>query len=240
MQGVRGISVNPSFGVPQNVAPPTPSNAPPPNIPPPQPALQQPKIETIAPEPPVAAKPVATDKQASDPIDFIFNSEARKDKGGIAQIYKPPANDGGIIEVAGITKAQHPEAYGRISALEGDARNQAVKQYLREYTDPGAKWANNPAAEAIVRDTYFHRGPTGSQKIIQMALGDKMTGTLTSDQLSKLQAMTPEEQIDAITNARQKYEDTVIGVRPNLAKGLANRFQNAREFALGLIPSPTS
>ena len=172
----------------------------------------------------------------TEPIDFILNSEARRDKNGNLMVYEPPKNDGGIMEVAGITLKDHPEMFKKLKNVAPEEREGLVKQYLSDYTAPASQWAgDSKPIELLLRDTYFHRGPTGSQRIAQIALGEKVTGKLTDEQIATLQSMPKDKVIDAITKARETYENEFVGRRANLAKGLSNRFQNARKAALELL-----
>ena len=172
----------------------------------------------------------------SDVLDLIINAEKRVDKNGNLAVYTPPKNDGGIMEVAGITLASHPEAFRRISKLPAPDRLEASKEYIGQYTAPAKEWVGmDKAKEYLMRDTFFHRGPTGSAKILQKALGYQMNGNLTPSQIQQAQKMDSKSFIDSLTKARSYYENNVVGYRANFAKGLSNRFRNAQANAQSLL-----
>lgn len=185
--------------------------------------VAQPKVVGAPQTPALAPKPFD---------DFTYNSEARTDAQGNPIVYHPPANDGsGGSEIAGFTIHDNPQQLAILQATPLAQRRDVVLKMMNDYTAPAAQWAQDPAVQGLVRDITFNRGPGGAQAIIAQALGapaGARTAKLAPEQIQALNQMDPLDAINALTKARSDYETNVVGVRPNLAKGLNNRFNNAQ------------
>lgn len=170
----------------------------------------------------------------------ILSFEARRDAQGRLAVYKLPANDGGgTYEVAGINDRYHPEQAAKLRGLiqagrYDEAEAEAV-EYMAHYTDAADTWSDNPGVEFYLRDCVFNRGPTGAAKTLQMALGVEADGVVGKDTREALAKTDPAVLLDKLRAARERYEDIVAPGRPNLRKGLINRWNNAlteaRKFA---------
>lgn len=172
----------------------------------------------------------------------ILEWEARRDEDGHISVYKLPSNDGGgIYEVAGINEKYHPK---EAAMLAGLIKNKQFKEaerlaacYIQDYTDTVSAWTNNSAIDFFLRDTCFNRGPTGAAKILQKALGvaeDGKVGPITLAALKRSE-YNPEGLLNDLRWARERYEDQVAGARPNLRKGLVNRWDKALDYSKVLL-----
>jgi hypothetical protein len=166
--------------------------------------------------------------------EFIFNSEARKDKSGNPVIYKLPKEDGGgEEEIAGFTSRYNPNELAQLKRVKPEERKNIIMGMIDKKTANAQKWATNPQVKGMVQDTIFHRGDGGASNIIRIAIGApivKNTSLLTPKEVESFNALDPLEAISALADARSKYENQIIGTRPKLAKGLQNRFNNARKY----------
>jgi len=171
----------------------------------------------------------------------IVDNEKRVDANGNIRVYELPDNDGGgSYEVAGINDRYHPEMAARLRGLIEDGLYEQAEaeaaEYIMNYTDSAAQLVDDPGAELFVRDTMFNRGPTGGAKILQAAVGVKDDGVLgptTKTAVGNAQR-NPEQLIHKLRAARASYEREVVGTRPNLQKGLENRWKNVQQQALEL------
>lgn len=176
----------------------------------------------------------------------IVNHEARRDRQGRVAVYGLPANDGGgSYEVAGINQKYHPQAARKLAELikagkHAEAEAYAV-EYIAKYTDGPAKPFENPGVNYSIRDITFNRGPGGANGIIRMALGQNPASRsvahrpLSADDLAKAVKMSQENPADFVqrlTDARMRYEYKFVGVRPNLDRGLRNRWAGVNKIAL--------
>ena len=165
----------------------------------------------------------------------ILEFEARRDVLGRLKVYAIPSGDGGgAYEVAGICDRYHPAAAGRLKWLIEekrfvDAEREAI-EYIAQYTDCVAKWSKNPAVEFFLRDTAFNRGPTGSAKILQKACGVSTDGKVGPKTLAALAIRENAISfLDVLRDAREWYEEEIVGTREKFAKGLENRWAKARK-----------
>lgn len=174
-----------------------------------------------------------------DPADFIFNSEARRDKQGRLQVYVPPSGDGGSFEVAGITARYQPKEAARLKALidagQVDQAEAEAKDFYRRRAAPFTRFTDNPGLQLQLADTVHHRGEGGLRRVLQRAVGadtkdyGELIGSLSKDPAA----------LDRFNQARQDYEweevDRGRGSRKKFRKGLQNRFNKADAAARGLI-----
>lgn len=180
----------------------------------------------------VIAKPTQSTDRRSRMGRVILGFEARRDAQGHLAVYKLPANDGGgSYEVAGINDRYHPEQASHLRTLIQSGRFDEAEataiEYMVKYTDVAAGWTTNAGVEFYLRDCVFNRGPGGAAKILQIALGvsvDGSVGTGTREALSKAE---PGALLDKLRAAREHYEDQVAPGRPNLRQGLINRWNKA-------------
>ena len=164
----------------------------------------------------------------------IVDFEARRDANCHIRLYRLPANDGGgKWEYAGINDRYHPGALKQITGLVQTGQHAQAEAlavaYIANYTEAAGKWVSDPAAEFYLRDCIWNRGPTGAAKILQMAVGvkaDGLIGPKTREAIAKKRDLLP-----ALRAARERYEDVVAPGRPNLRRGLVNRWNGALKAA---------
>jgi lysozyme family protein len=162
----------------------------------------------------------------------ILSFEARRDAQGHLAVYKLPANDGGgTYEVAGINDRYHPEQASQLRTLiqagRFDEAEATAIDYMVKYTDVAAGWTTNAGVEFYLRDCCFNRGPGGAAKILQIALGVPVDGSVGTDTREALSKAAPGALLDQLRAAREHYEDQVAPGRPNLRQGLINRWNKA-------------
>lgn len=172
---------------------------------------------------------------------FIMDREARRDREGRLKVYKLPfADGGGTFEVAGINDRYHMTVAHRLRDLisrgaHPTAEREAV-EFIAEYTDIVTRWVKLTAAEAFLRDCCFNRGPKGALRILQLAVGvadDGKFGPLTRAAI-KERSQQPDQLLDALRSARERYEHRVappVGARAKFWAGLVNRWNKAEDFA---------
>ena len=82
-----------------------------------------------------------------------------------------------------------------------------------------------PEIEAYLRDCAFNRGLGGAAKILQMAFGVTVDGSVGPETLGTLRQAEkgPAKLLAALRVAREKYELRVAGRWENFWKGLVNR-----------------
>lgn len=93
-----------------------------------------------------------------------------------------------------------------------------------------------PAAQAVLRDTAFNRGPTGAARILQMALDVEVDGKVGPMTLAALHRAEKEPRAFLLRfrEAREAYERKVAppsGARAKFWKGLVNRWDSSTIFA---------
>ncbi|MEM1293732.1 MAG: N-acetylmuramoyl-L-alanine amidase [Verrucomicrobiota bacterium] len=172
----------------------------------------------------------------------IVDWEARRDSNGNIQIYTLPSNDGGgKYEVAGINDRYHKETVDKLVSLINAGQykkaEEAAALHIANYTDKVTDWVKNPGVEAFLRDSAFNRGPTGSARILQIALGvtaDGKVGPKTKSAI-KILEKDPVDLLQRLRDARESYERRYMGYRANFWKGLVNRWNKAHAFSLSLV-----
>lgn len=198
---------------------------------------------------PVAMPTVAADpgndynapmKTGSDPADFIFDSEARRDSQGRLRVYVPPSGDGGgAFEIAGITAKYQPKEAARLKSLieagQSDQAEAEAKAFYRRRAAPFTRFTNNPGLQLQLADTVHHRGEGGLRRVLQRA-----TGSSSEDYGELIRALSEDSTaLDKFHQARQAYEweevDRGRASRKKFRQGLQNRFNNANAAARKLL-----
>ena len=177
--------------------------------------------------------------------EAIVDFEARRDNHHKLVIYQLPAADGGgKYEVAGINERFHPDEAAHLAALinEGDydGAEQQAREYIASFTDHVTLWTGVVAFESYLRDCSFNRGPRGSARILQRALGvddDGRVGSLTLKALALVES-DPASFLRQLRRAREQYERTVAGRDESSIfwKGLVNRWNKSLDFAQTFLP----
>ena len=176
----------------------------------------------------------------ADPADFIFNSEARRDKQGRLQVYTPPSGDGGgSFEIAGITAKYQPKEAARLRQLvesgQSDVAEAEAKEFYRRRAAPFTRFTENKGIQLQVSDIVHHRGEGGLRRVLQRATmsDSKDYGEL----IGELNLMS--DPLDALNLARQDYEWEEVergrASRKKFRQGLQNRFNKADAAARRLI-----
>lgn len=168
-------------------------------------------------------------------VDYLWSREGRFDKNGNIMPYALPSNDGGAvgsdnIEVAGMTpRYNKAERDQLLQMIKSGKSQQEIKaefaKMVEKKTAAATKFSSDPVIQEMVRDIIYHRGEGGARKIFEIAFGKDGPKGLST-----------EAQIDRLTDAALKYEIDYANLkgRPNLEKGLRNRFELRRNFALEL------
>jgi hypothetical protein len=179
----------------------------------------------------------------------IVDSEARRDGYGRIAVYGLPSNDGGgAYEVAGINQKYHPKMAAGLASLikqgKHDEAEQRARDYIINYTNGSAKHFDNPGIQYLVRDIAFNRGPGGANAALRLAIGDNPKNktqawkTLNGDEIARAKEFAqrdPVAFVQALTEARAAYEYRFVGKRPNLDRGLRNRWADGQKNALELM-----
>jgi len=181
----------------------------------------------------------------SNPLDYIFESEARKDRQGRLQVYNlPRADGGGAYEVAGINQRFHPRQAAALRSLIQQGRHaeaeQAAKTYIGEYTNPVTTFAANPGSEYALRDAYFNRGPGGAYWMAKFAAGLNPTRSMSAEDRQSIltaQQADPAGFLRRLHTAAEQYESRFAGYRPQFARGLQNRWNERLKNSLALLES---
>jgi hypothetical protein len=194
------------------------------------------------PDPQVRPHPELRLRMAKAIMDF----EARRDKQGHLVVYNLPANDGGgRYEVAGINEKYDKPVCDQLVSLVNagrfDEAENVAEEYIASNTDPAARLTTIPSIESYLRDCVFNRGPTGAIKILQLALGFEGTKAVPGDvdgdwgansQTAMAEAQkAPQDLLEKLRAARERYEREWIGFRANLWDGLVNRWNGALKIA---------
>lgn len=176
-------------------------------------------------------------------IDYIYNSEARKDANGKILVYNLPAGDGGgAYEIAGINNRYHPQEAAALKTLIEQGRHQEAetraKNYIANYTNNATKLSTNPGVEYALRDAAFNRGQGGANWMAKYAAG--LTPSLkmsdaARQQILKTQQADPAGYLKRLREATERYERDVVGVRPQFIKGLTNRWNDRYQNSLNLL-----
>jgi hypothetical protein len=177
----------------------------------------------------------------------IVEYEARVDPKGHVIMYR--AADGSR-EVAGINETYFKSVIDRLLPLvdagnDAEVRKQAG-QFILDYTKLATGWVTDAGLEFYLRDCCFNRGRDGATRMLQMALGftgrdvDGEVGPATRQRLASTKAG---DLLLALRKARETYENMKFGPRPNLRKGLENRWNkalaDAQKFQAEGSPSAT-
>jgi len=195
-----------------------------------------------------------TDTATGLASQLIVNSEARRDSKGRLQVYQIPAGDGGgRYEVAGINERYHPEAARELKAMVESGQSAKAeayaRRYIKQYTQGSADLVKGEAAQYVVRDMAFNRGPGGANAALRMAIGivpgSKAAAhrPLTAAEREKVEALAssdPAGFVRSFSTARAGYEYRFVGVRPQFDKGLQNRWSQSRDNALKMLTGEIS
>lgn len=176
----------------------------------------------------------------TDPAEFTFGVEARRDKQGRLRVYSPPSGDsGGAFEIAGITSRFQPKEAARLRQLvesgQSDVAEAEAKDFYRRRAAPFIGFTENKGIQFQVSDIVHHRGEGGLRRVLQRAAmsDDKDYGKL----IAELNNMS--DPLGALHAARQDYEWEEVekgqAERKKFRQGLQNRFNKADAAARGLI-----
>lgn len=187
-----------------------------------------------------------TPEQRLEMAKAIIDFEARRDSRGHLKVYHLPPNDGGgRYEVAGINERYDGPAVRKLVALLEARKYDEAESYAAEYIAGNTDFANKitqvPAINSYVRDSIFNRGVAGAVKIIQIALKfrgskndhrdiDGEFGPKTTAALREAEK-NPEQLLNDLRAAREKYEREWVGYRANFWNGLVNRWNGALDTA---------
>ena len=175
----------------------------------------------------------------------IVDFEARRDSLGRIVVFPlKPEDGGGRYEVAGINERYHKEECDQLVELiragrQAEAERRAA-EFIALYTDGPAGWTHNAGVEFYLRDSAFNRGPGGAAWILQKALGvptDRQVGPITLAALHDAETR-PRALLDALRAARETYERLKRDEHSIFWKGLVNRWNKARDYALTLLEGP--
>ena len=186
---------------------------------------------TPAPEPP--KPPGITDEMRRRMMQKILSYEGRFD-GGNLQVFIAPD---GLPEIGGITQKDHPAVYARLKSLLGkqDELRDAVLDYYDSYTDQAQNWTDRAGLEFFLRDCILNRGPAGAAEILQMAVKTKIDRQIGPTTRGALAALSFDNAISKLRQAREDYEDIKYGKAFRVARrqwdGLVNRWNHALEHA---------
>ena len=172
----------------------------------------------------------------------IVDFEARRDRQGRLAIYRlPPGDGGGRYEVAGINERYHKEEADHLVALIRAGRHDEAEQYAVEfiatYTDPADRWCRTAAIEFYLRDCMFNRGPGGAAWITQHAVGavtDRVVGPITRRAIAQAEN-NPRQLLERLRASRETYERRRRDESSRFWRGLVNRWNNAKAFALTFL-----
>lgn len=164
-----------------------------------------------------------------DAAKKTLNWEARRDKQGNLAVYPLPSGDmGGTYEVAGINDRYHPEAARTLKDLPPEEREAYALNYIMKYTEPVTSKLPEEY-RPFFQDLAFNRGPTGSVKFLQRAIGVRDDGVLGPMTLDKLKNENPADVMRRVSLEQLKYEQALKAKNPERAKfypGLENRVMN--------------
>lgn len=170
-----------------------------------------------------------------DAAKKTLNWEARRDKQGNLAVYPLPSGDmGGTYEVAGINDKYHPEAARTLRDLPPEEREAYALNYIVKYTEPVTSKLPE-VYRPFFQDLAFNRGPTGSVKFLQRAMGLKDDGVLGPVTLDKLKQENPADLMRRVSLEQLNYERQLKAKdarREKFYPGLENRVMN-RNAAFG-------
>jgi peptidoglycan hydrolase-like protein with peptidoglycan-binding domain len=183
---------------------------------------------------------MSTPEQRRRMCAAIVDFEARRDSKGRIAVHKlHPQDGGGKFEVAGINERFHKETALVLVAMIEQGRHaeaEALAQdFVGQFTDVVVSWSAIPALEFYFRDSAFNRGPTGAAKILQMALGVEVDGSVGKDTRGALRLAEADALglLGKLRAARERYEREVAKRDESspFFKGLVNRWNKALDVA---------
>lgn len=168
----------------------------------------------------------------------IIDFEARRDSQGRLAVYRLPAGDmGGTYEVAGINDGYHKTQVDKLVTLIHAGKHKEAEEsvitYLVAYTNVAAGWTKNAGVEFFLRDSVFHRGPTGAAHILQRAVGVRDTGVVDAATLAAMAALSTPVLLQKLRAAREQYERDAMhrNESSKFWRGLVNRWNNSLKQA---------
>lgn len=195
------------------------------------------------PKKPIATQGSATAAQRYQMASYIFGFEAEYINGHLAIENLPADDGGGAREVAGINMKYDAPEEARLELLVKaqqyvEAKEEAIT-YIAEQTTGAIHWCIHPAIEFCLRDMIFNRGPSGCMQTLQKAVGasiDGVYGPITEglEQKSEADILS---FLQSFRDAREWYEDVIVGRRQNFEQGLINRWNNCQTLAKTFINS---
>jgi len=146
----------------------------------------------------------------------------------------------GTKEIAGVNQKYHPEMYQKLSVMvsKGDqaGARKAAAEYLVDYSNEASHWTRDLAIEWYLRQSYVNRGPTGSAKILQYAVGAGVDGIVGNETLGKMKGKTTDQLLSMLRQGSEKYERTLETIPGsgkkrdeswNKWQGMVNRWNKA-------------
>lgn len=188
---------------------------------------------------PVTSSFAERERMARKIVDF----EARRDSQGRIVRHDLRSEDGGgRYEVAGINERYHKEEanylVGLIEAGEHAKAEAYAVEFIANYTDGAERWCRTNAVEFYLRDCMFNRGPGGAAWIVQHAVNvktDRIVGPITRKAIAEAEK-DPVELLARLRASREAFERTRGRDESHVFwKGLVNRWNNARDFALTFL-----
>lgn len=190
---------------------------------------------------------MSTPEQRMKIARAILDFEARRDPKThhIAVYWLPPGDNGGTYEVAGINDRYHPDQASALAQLIAEGKFEQAEEQAAEYiatvTDHVLLWTSNVALECYLRDCSFNRGPRGSARILQRALGvndDGFVGAQTKAAIAARETDPPRLLAD-LRRTREQYERDIAKRDENSPfwKGLVSRWNKALMLAQEFLPA---
>lgn len=191
------------------------------------PAATPAQVPTPTPRP-AAANAAANTTAHRLPDSFVTNLMRSEGASG---------NQGGVPEVYGFRQSSH-NGYDQIMAArnqygQGSPQEQAVvADLLNQHADQaGAQDFTDPGIRAAIASSAHMRGIGGTRAILNsMATGDDPTRTanaVPADNMTTLQAMTPDQFQQSFHDARIDYDQTIYGNTHTTVHGQRETFWQA-------------